>query len=148
MKLTDKDNRRAIGLTQWSWWYTFIGNVLGSAGQSPGSGQSFGYEETTFNNNTLVPMWKLGYNGSNGSVAQDVKVVQTVIRYANFNYVTNAIDWYGYQPRQLPPSLYLKSKPAFFGDLQWPWVTPENPTTKVGTLPTRDRFDAILASSH
>jgi len=148
LKLTDKDNRRAIGLTQWSWWYTFVGNVLGSAGQTPGPGQSFVYEENSFNNGTLVPMWKLGYNGSDGSAHQDVKVVQTVIRYANFNYVTNATDWYGYQPRQLPPSLYLKSKPAFFGDLQWPWVTPENPTTKVGALPARDRFDAILASSH
>lgn len=145
LKLTDLDNRRAIGLTTGSWWYSFIANVLGSAGQTPGPGQSFVYEENSFNNDALIPMWKLGYNGSDGSAPQDAKVVQTVIRYANFDYVTKTVHWYGYEPRKLPPSLYLKSKPAFFGSLPWPWVTPENPT-KLGMLPARERFDAIQAS--
>lgn len=147
LKLTDEQNRRAVGLTTWSWWYTFIGNVLGSAGQSPGPGKSFVYEENSFNRDDLVPMWKLGYNGSDGSAPQDAKVVSTVIRYSNYDYVTNTVHWYGHEPRKLPPSLYLKSKPAFFGDLPWPWVTPQDPTTKVATLPARARFDAIQASS-
>lgn len=145
LKLTDQNNRRAIGLTIWSWWYSFIANVLGTAGQAPGPGQSFVYEENSFNNDALIPMWKLGYNGSDESAPQDAKVVQTVIRYANFDYVTGTVHWYGYKPRKLPPSLYLKSKPAFFGNLPWPWVTPENPA-KLGALPARDRFDAIQAS--
>jgi hypothetical protein len=147
LKLTDEQNRRAIGLTMWSWWYSFIGNVLGSAGQSPGPGKSFVYEENTFDRDDEVPMWKLGYNGADGSAPQDATVVNSVIRYGNYDYVTNAIHWDGYNPRELPPSLYMTSKPAFFGDQPWPWVTPENPTTRVATLPAEARFDAIQASS-
>ena len=145
LNLTDQDNRRAIGLTTASWWYTFIANVLGSPGQAPGPGQSFAYEENSFGNQALIPMWKLGYNGSDPSAPQDPTVVQTVIRYANFDYVTGTVNWYGHTPRTLPPSLYLTSKPAFFGNLPWPWVTPDNPA-KLGTLPARQRFDAIQGS--
>jgi hypothetical protein len=45
--------------------------------------------------------------------------------------------------QQLPPSLYLSSKPAFFGSNPWPWVDPTG-GTKVFTLPARARFDAMV----
>ena len=36
----------------------------------------------------------------------------------------------------LPVSLYLSSKPAFFGSNPWPWVDATG-TTKLATLPAR-----------
>ncbi|MBO0864888.1 MAG: hypothetical protein J2P16_07450 [Mycobacterium sp.] len=148
LQLTDDGNRRAIGLTTGHWWYSFIGNVLGSAGQRPGPGRSFVYQQTSFDRDDQVPMWKLGYNGTDGSAPQDPKVAQTTIRYANYDYVTNTTQWGDQQARTLPPSLYLTSKPAFFANQPWPWVTPDNPTSKLTTLPARQRFDAIHTSAH
>jgi len=48
----------------------------------------------------------------------------------------------------LPNSLYLKSKPAFFGNYTWPPVDPTAPTfeTQVSPLPAKDRYEAIMAS--
>ena len=40
--------------------------------------------------------------------------------------------------RALPASLYLSGKPAFFGNLPWPWVDPLG-TTKLGVLPAKQR---------
>jgi hypothetical protein len=41
--------------------------------------------------------------------------------------------------RQLPASLYLSAKPAFFGNTPWPAIGPDaNPM--VNSLPARERF--------
>jgi hypothetical protein len=50
-----------------------------------------------------------------------------------------------HEPRALPNSLYLTAKPAFFGDLPWPWVDPTG-TTKVFTLPAQVKFNAMVPS--
>jgi len=44
-------------------------------------------------------------------------------------------------PAALPPSLYLASRPAFFGSNVWPWVDPLG-ATKTYTLPAKARYDA------
>jgi hypothetical protein len=44
----------------------------------------------------------------------------------------------------LPPSLYLAGKPAFFSagsGYAWPWVNPTG-TPQLQTLPAKARFDA------
>jgi len=45
----------------------------------------------------------------------------------------------------LPASLYLSAKPAFFGSIAWPWVTPENAPNTTATLPAKVRFNAIIS---
>jgi hypothetical protein len=42
----------------------------------------------------------------------------------------------------LPNSLYLTSKPAFFGNNAWPWVEPAGATTadRTKVLPAKQRF--------
>ena len=45
--------------------------------------------------------------------------------------------------QELPASLYLTGKPAFFGGKPWPWVDPMG-GTKVATLPARVRFDSLV----
>ena len=68
----------------------------------------------------------------------------TVVREGNFDYLTNSVRW-DHEPRALPTSLYLTAKPAFFGDLPWPWVDPTG-TTKVWTLPAQVKFDSMMPS--
>jgi hypothetical protein len=139
--LTDVGNRRAIGLGEGHWWYTFIGNVLGTAGQSPAPYSSFTYENINFPwFDEPSPMWRLGYNLDNWNAPADPKVLSTIIRDGNFDYFTNSVRWDS-RPQAIPNSLYLTSKPAFFGNNPWPWVDSTG-TTQLYTLPARARYDA------
>jgi len=138
---TDVDNRRAVGLMAGAWWYTFAGNVLGYPGMSAAPDSSFRYESGLPWDPQPVPMWQLGYDPEHWDRAADPKVLSTVMREGNFDYATNQVRWSN-GPRDLPSSLYLSRKPAFFGDRPWPWVDPTG-ATKLQTLPARARFDAM-----
>jgi len=140
----NQDNVRAVGLMFGSWWHTFAGNVLGEPGrmadwiyEDPGDG-TYGHSTSKWGKRFTV--WKLGYAPGAWHQGPDPKVRSTVVRQGNFDYLTNEVKWDG-EPQALPASLYLTEKPAFFGDLPWPWVDP-TATTKVRTLPARARFDS------
>jgi hypothetical protein len=141
LQLTDQGNARAIGLMKGHQWYNFIGNVLGTANQNPWPNTSYAYETTYPWADDPVGMWRLGYNNDDWSAPEDTRVRNTMVREGNFDYATNQVHWSG-SAQQLPPSLYLSSKPAFFGSNPWPWVDPTG-TTKIATLPARARFDAL-----
>jgi hypothetical protein len=71
----------------------------------------------------------------------DPQTLSTVIRDGNWDFLTNSVHWHntpaGYT---IPSSLYLNSKPAFFGANVWPWVEPLTGTTRI--LPAKARYDA------
>jgi hypothetical protein len=77
----------------------------------------------------------------------DPMVYTTLLRHGNFDYFTNSTVWDpNITDRKLPDSLYLKSKPAFFGDKPWPPIGPDlKPMTTV--IPAKERFDAMKDSS-
>jgi hypothetical protein len=127
---SDLQNARGAGLNIGSWWHSFIGNVLGEEGQMAGWTYEVWSEKT---------VWKLGYDPTHWEQAADPKVKSTTIRDGNFDYLTNQVRW-DRAPATLPPSLYLRAKPAFFGSSPWPWVDPTG-DTKLGVLPARRRFD-------
>jgi hypothetical protein len=145
----DEYNRRAIGLSKGHYWYNFVGNVLGFEGMTllaePRSfykvpQTSFEYEAS--GNDNAVPMWSLGEG--------DPKVQATALRHGNFDFVTRDIVWDpANADHALPDSLYLSSKPAFFGATPWPIVTPENVSRPIaGDLPAKVRFQAFLQARH
>jgi hypothetical protein len=140
----DNDNVRTAGLMFGSWWHTFAGNVLGEAGridgwiyEDPGDG-TYGHASSKWGNRPTI--WKLGYAPGAWPQGADPKVRSTVVREGNFDFLTNSVRW-DHGPQALPNSLYLTAKPAFFGDLPWPWVDPTG-ATKVWTLPARVRFES------
>jgi hypothetical protein len=64
-----------------------------------------------------------------------------VIRDGNYDFLTASQRWHNTPGGfAVPNSIYLASKPAFFGNNQWPWVDPTNGTTY--TLPAKARYDA------
>ena len=136
----DLGNRRAIGLMWGHYDYSFVGNVLGTFDMDPSPYSGFVYETTHPWDNDPIGMWKLGYNPENWNAPADARVVSTTHRHGNWDYATNSIDWKAGFDTTLPNSLYLTSRPSFFGTLPWPWVTP-NGSTKLFTLPARDRYD-------
>jgi hypothetical protein len=139
---TDASNIRTVGLAYGSWWDSFIGNVFGRSGQMSG----WTYEADAMSGNnanwTDKVIWKLGYDPERWGMFADPLVLATVIRDGNFDYLTNAVHWHttpsGYV---IPNSLYLASKPSFFGSYTWPWVDAGG-TTKLHTLPAKARYDA------
>ena len=87
-------------------------------------------------------VWILGYDPERWTITPDATTLSTLIRGGNYDFLQNQVSWTTSLPSQtLPNSLYLKSKPAFFGNDQWPWVDPTG-STQVYTLPARARYDA------
>jgi hypothetical protein len=71
-------------------------------------------------------VWLLGYEAIHWEQAGDPQVLNTVIRDGNYDFLTDSVQWHttpGFAGT-LPNSLYLRSKPAFFGASPWPWVDP------------------------
>ena len=139
----DTGNRRAIGLMYGHYEYSFVGNVLGTANQNPAPFSGFAYEDLFPWGDNPIGLWRLGYNPENWNAPAEARVVQTTHRHGNFDYATNTVRWTPGYDQVLPNSLYLTSKPAFFGDLPWPWVDPTG-AVKTHTLPARARFDGVI----
>ena len=142
---------RATGPMAYNYWFAFVGNTLGLAG-----------ETTAANGWTYKGDWNgkriymLGWNAGNGG--QDPYLNGTHGSYifinGNYDYVTGKVTWAG-SPIALPNSFYLSSEPAFFlagSGYPWPWVTPTGssplatgPSGCGGTcsaLPARARWQA------
>lgn len=141
LELTDEGFPRAVSLAWGHWWYSFIGNVLGEEDMDPAPYSSYVYETAYPWEADPVGLWKLGVGQDWGP--EDPKVLSSVIRHGNFDYVNKRIVWNPDNPdHDLPPSLYLEKKPDFFKNRTWPWVQPEN-TVMLYSLPARERFDEI-----
>ena len=139
-KQTENGPRRCIGATGYSYWMSFIGNVLGAPGQMSG----WTYDVVGRNGMSKPAIWLLGWDDVSPQ-PYDPETVKTTLRHGNFDYLTNSVHWdLGIAERALPPSLYLSKKPEFFNagrGYHWPWVDP-NDATKLYTLPAKARFDA------
>jgi hypothetical protein len=139
-------NLRAAGLMFGSWWHSFIGNVLGMPGQMNGWIYNDAGPTQTGNSWSSSPtVWRIGYDPTHWEQAADPKVLSTVLRDGNFDYLTNSVKW-DRAAQALPNSLYLTSKPAFFGSNPWPWVDPTG-SVKLYVLPARQRYDQIVGGA-
>jgi hypothetical protein len=129
--------QRAAGAHAYAYWFSFIGNVLGT----PGKMNGWVYDATAgFNAFPPSGIWMLGWVDISPQ-GHDPNVETTAIRDGNYDFVTNSQRWEttpgGFA---IPNSLYLTSKPAFFGSNPWPWTDPATGT--IYTLPAKARFDA------
>lgn len=77
-------------------------------------------------------IYRLGYpySGNNststGTAVQDYVVKTNTLRHGNWDAANNAVVWdASITDRDLPASLFLNSKPAWFGNLAWPPYGPE-----------------------
>jgi len=141
----DHGSSRAGGATATTYYMSWVGNVLGAPGIT-----GWDYENGRLNDGASI--WKFGWDDWSPYPVDPV-VTQTSIRDGNFDYVTNQVHWHGLggsgaangltppPNSQLPNSMYLTSKPAFFGTMAWPWVDPIG-ATKLLTLPAKARYDA------
>lgn len=158
----DIQGRKAVALSAGSYYFTFIGNVLGFDGMSiiPKRTPCIGQESKGFmyeivspggaGDGEYVPMWRfdVGMDGLTCVDAdknkKDSKVISTLLRDGNYDFASKTVKW-DRTSQTIPSSLYLTSKPSFFGSQTWPWVTPENTSKPLqGILPAKARFDSIF----
>lgn len=132
----------------YTYWHSFIGNVLGTPGHMSG----WVYHAGDFTQHAAV--FLLGYTDDQRYPhrTHDSKAdftfsspPGTTIAHGNYDFLNNAIGW---DPTNddhvLPNSLYLTQKPAFFtagSGYTWPWVNPAG-SPQLYTLPAKARYDA------
>jgi hypothetical protein len=126
---------RCAGAMTYSYWMTYVGNVLGIQGKMGG----YVYDSTGPQGMNNPAIWLLGWDGFNPQ-PYDAKVASTAFREGNWDWVQSKQTWSTISATTLPDSLYLATKPAFFGSNPWPWVDPTTGSTT--TLPAKARFDA------
>jgi hypothetical protein len=135
-------NGRTAGLNYGSWWHSFVGNVQGV----PGAMTGWVYENSGGGSDPNDPfggppsIWKLGYQAGEWEQAADPKVLSTILRGGNYDYLTTSVHWETVPPQTLPKSLYLAGKPSFFGSTPWPAIGPDV-AGFVNTIPARACYD-------
>jgi hypothetical protein len=134
----DNGPKRCIGAMSYSYWMTFVGNVLGTQGKMSG----WQYDRSIANGWNAPGIWLLGWDGQ----MVDTSVEKTAVRDGNWDWLQSKQSWHKSSPVTLQNSLYLTGKPAFFGSCPWPWVTPEG-ATKTAVLPAQARFNTIIFDS-
>jgi hypothetical protein len=132
----------AVDVRTLNYYLSFLGNVLGTLG-CPGSVEQVPY--LSFDNNPVL--WIIGMTTLTGYPG-DPKVNQTLIRHGNWECPNNAVQWDpNIADHNIPASLYLSSKPAFFGNLSWPAIGPDpnNPSIVLnGMIPAQVRYNQIM----
>ena len=146
--IDDINNVQTVGTERNVRYQNYLGNVFGTSG----------YHDTYEINSIDCPneyadklIYRTGY-ASSGNCEQtdsDPEVFNTMLRHMNYDYVTNSVKQCGTAgepPCQggdgssiLPASLYLSSKPAFFGNCAWPSIGADL-DPMVGTLPAKEYF--------
>lgn len=135
-------NGRTAGLNYGSWWHSFVGNVQGVSGGMSG----WTYENLGTGSDPTDPfggppsIWKLGYQSGEWEQSADPKVLATVLRGGNYDYLTNSVHWENLTPQTLPKSFYLSAKPSFLGSTPWPPIGPDV-SGYVSAIPARACFD-------
>jgi hypothetical protein len=123
----------AFTLTAHARFFNAVGNVIG--------GSPFTTYQTS-NTDSMVSVFNLGYRGncSNcGGMANDAHVERTLFRWGNWDSVNNGTRFQASEvpssignfpqgvpaTQNLPVSLYLSSKPSWFGAAAWPPIGPD-----------------------
>jgi len=141
-------NRIALTIGGWNRYQSCIGNVLGYPGMTEAETYQIFYEQIPFlTNYETVHLWKVGFwSGATGTAESngDKTTVDTIIRHGNYDFVRNQTEWnISIENKNLQFSLYLKTKPSWFGSLNWPAIGPDVSPVN-GKIPAQWRFENKL----
>ena len=87
------------------------------------------------------------FPGAGGFQELDLDVPATTIRLGNYNYKDNAVpESESLKGKKLPGSLYLETKPAWFGKLNWPPFGPDTDWEN-NKIPAQVRYEEMMKST-
>ena len=124
-------------------YHNIIGNVVGNIGM-----------ETAVDAPDNYPyggkyIYRLGFADANDNsyAGNDTTVAATMIRHGNWDSVTRGVLWDpGISDHNLPASLYLTGKPAWWGNLAFPAIGPDLSPTE-GPIPAQARYYGVTVGS-
>jgi len=144
---------RAISVDGWNWEVSSIGNVLWTPTTSLDVDRLIWEPGLGTNPLSGVAVYLLGSNAWDPAARRKVgadfgdngMAFRHFHRHLDFDYFTQTQYVNPNNPeRTLPPSLYLESKPDFFGSEDWPWVDPAGAShaERIKVLPAKARYDS------
>jgi hypothetical protein len=120
-----------------------VGNVLGTVGMETAVDAPDGYPYGG------KYIYRLGFTDANDNsyAGNDTQVTSTFYRHGNWDSVTRGVVWDpGNADHNLPASLYLTARPAWWGNLAWPAIGPDlNPIESL--IPAQARFYGATVAS-
>lgn len=135
-------------------YFNFVGNVWGDTTDTKYEldNVNFSYCNGSASDRAI---YKFGYDtgGDSSAVGNDEAVKITTYRHGNWDAVTKSTVWDQNSPdHTLPNSLYLTSKPSWWGTLTWPAIGSDL-TPMEGQIPAKLRYSGgnismILAPSN
>jgi len=141
-------NRKTVDIDSYCWYNNVVGNVLGSNLTNGVTTWTYCDGGTNNCNATLNIIYRLGYPfpGNNDyeccfPTNYDPQVAATLFRHGNYDYATGGIVWSNGYSHTLSNSLYLTSKPSWWGSGTWPPFDPNNAgAANVTNIPAGYRF--------
>jgi hypothetical protein len=127
--------RWAVDVEAHSYYNNIVGSIIGRPGDT-------GVRYATANiADTLLASYRLGFESPGSSTISDSIVQTQTLIHGNYDYIGGGIVWDANNAdHNLPLSLYLSAKPAWFGALAWPSFGPEL-GPMVGTIPAKVRYE-------
>jgi hypothetical protein len=129
-----------IDIERRNWYNNIVGNILGT----PAWENTYELNKITYPyDNGPRAIYRLGYQAVESSFNNgDPSVTATIYRHGNWDSFSNTQRWESSNSdRVVPNSLYLSSKPAWFGSLTWPPFNPASPDLADPTsIPAGYRF--------
>lgn len=133
-------------ISSWNRYVNFVGNVLGTPGVQTGYQAAYAKYAGPTSANTascasptcilgVGPIYVLGFFSNFGDMTSyDSVTPDTLLRWGNYDYYTNKVHFDATEipsgvsvpgTQSLPASLYLSSKPSWFGATAWPAIGPD-----------------------
>lgn len=131
------NNTYCVSIMESNRFESLVGNVLGTGGYHTNYSVDVLNYPTNYGN--IRTIYLLGFFGNyGGAVNQDPLTITTLLREGNYDYASGSNRW-DTSPQTIPTSLYLSSKPAWWGTTPWPPIgsdlTPMN-----SMIPAQMRF--------
>lgn len=98
-----------------------VNQVVAVCGPTPCGPSSRSYDNKAY-------AYSLGYGGlsdDGSSVSDSIVPYSTLFSHGNYASPAGTVTWSGSVTQNLPASLYLPSKPAWFGAVPWPAIGPD-----------------------
>jgi hypothetical protein len=138
-RLTDTQARPAQGNTSVIniWGFNRFVNVVGNVLGTPGYHRVYEDSRTSSGKpgSSDTSIYLLGYTGveEQTPLGYDPLVVTTLLRWGNYDYATNQVRWdrseipagHPVPPTTLPASLFLSTRPNWWGERPWPAIGPD-----------------------
>lgn len=142
--------RICVKIAKDSIYHTLMGNVLGYSGCAADGYVLSHYAQYDYDRH----LEEIGMTGDTASLVSANPEFEfpwtapetTMLRHGNYNYVAGATVWNDdIADHALPTSLYLNSKPDWFGSTTWPPIGPDVSGQQIA-IPAKARWDAYVAS--